>query len=606
MCTSAFFISYLFKHQIKNDRISRTIYTSGSPTTPLPLNVERRELPLSCGVFMKCCDSIPLVCFILFGCATLAPERVPAPSGEVRLTPQWRTATGSNVRTVEVFVENGTASPLALSGLELDGVALPSCPPARRGEDAPPMPLWWKCTATCEASGRDAPTARPQHHADGADVSWKRPYQKPPTTDVVVPPGGHAALAVCFTNSPAPFELSLDANGERLAVAVPAPSFPRERIADVAFAPRGREVFVKVESRGVPVKTLLIDGVETPFRTLRDGRTGRPFVLAAETPKALRPDARLLVETRFADGGRAFASTRVLRGPVLAVQVADERTRRALGADVSPIIRPAPTADVGCHDLERKKRGAAAAAMLRGLAESPRPPEEITAVQFCTGCSSETWDIYGAIADAAFSLPFPVLRSNDPAERLEMEERAFLHASAVAAPRPVVWTASLFRYEGAMVPPDETLAAFWTTLALGSRGVTACLWKGAHGYTGMDSLPELRETWAVLEKALRKHRDRLFPLLAADRFDAAGGALKVYTAWNPGRGMLVVWRAADAKPLSGPLDFGVRIPEWLAPRDVRDLVRGGSESPRVAHRAISLRAPAGASHGAFWIDGRRR
>ena len=74
---------------------------------------------------------VPLLLSIsfLFGCATLAPERLPAPSGEVRLTPQWRAATGSNVRAVEVFVENGTASPLALSGLELDGVALPPCPP---------------------------------------------------------------------------------------------------------------------------------------------------------------------------------------------------------------------------------------------------------------------------------------------------------------------------------------------------------------------------------------------------------------------------------------------------------------------------------------------
>ena len=55
------------------------------------------------------------------------------------------------------------------------------------------------------------------------------------------------------------------------------------------------------------------------------------------------------------------------------------------------------------------------------------------------------------------------------------------------------------------------------TLALGSRGMTAYLWKSGSGYTGMDALPELRETWATMEKALRRHRDRLFPLLAADR-----------------------------------------------------------------------------------------
>ena len=127
------------------------------------------------------------------------------------------------------------------------------------------MPLWWRITPTVE-----------------------------------VPPGGHAVIAVCFTNAPAPFELAVDANGERRTVAVPAPDSPWRRIADVAFAPRCRSVFVKVESRGVPVKTLLLDGVETPFRTLCDGRTGRPFVLAAEARAALRPGARLLVDVRFA------------------------------------------------------------------------------------------------------------------------------------------------------------------------------------------------------------------------------------------------------------------------------------------------------------------
>ena len=162
---------------------------------------------------------VPLLLSFSFlaGCATLAPERIAVPTGEVRLTPQWRAATGSNARTVEVFVENGTAAPLALSNLSLDGVTLPALPPERRKKGAPPMPLWWRIA---------------------------------PTGDV--PPGGHAAIAVCFTNAPAPFELAVDANGERRTVSVPAPDSPWRRIADVAFAPRGRSVFVKVESRGVP------------------------------------------------------------------------------------------------------------------------------------------------------------------------------------------------------------------------------------------------------------------------------------------------------------------------------------------------------------------
>ena len=522
--------------------------------------------------YLRLIDVIVIVsvCFLLAGCATLAPERIAVPTGEVRLTPQWRTSTGSNVRTVEVFVENGTDAPLALSSLAFGGVALPPMPPERRKKGASPMPLWW-------------------HIA--------------PTGDV--PPGGHAVIAVCFTNAPAPFELAVDADGGRRTVAVPAPAFPSRRIADVAFAPRGRSLFVKVESRGVPVKTLLLDGVETPFRTLCDGRTGRPFVLAAETRAALKPGARLLVDVRFADGGRALASARVLRGPVLEAQFADKRVRKAIGADAAPAIRPAPFGDVGCYDLETGKTGSSALSMLRHLSKKPRPAEEISAVQFCMGCVAETWDVYGALADAAISMSFSALRFGTPAKRLDLEEKAFLHAADAAAPRPVIWTAQLFRHGETAPPPDETLAAFWTTLALGSRGLTAYLWKSGSGYTGMDALPELRETWATMEKALRRHRDRLFPLLAADRFEAADGALKIYTAWNPGKGMLVVWRAADAAPLAADLDFSARLPEWLKPRDVRDLIREGREKPRVSRGSIHLRAASGATHGAFWIEATR-
>ena len=99
-------------------------------------------------------------------------------------------------------MENGTEAPLALSNLALSGMTLPALPPERRKKGAPPMPLWW----------RTAPAGD-------------------------VPSGGHAVIAVCFTNAPAPFELAVDADGGRRTVAVPTPDSPWRRIADVA-APR--------------------------------------------------------------------------------------------------------------------------------------------------------------------------------------------------------------------------------------------------------------------------------------------------------------------------------------------------------------------------------
>ena len=504
-------------------------------------------------------------CLILAGCATLVPKRIAVPSGDVRLSPQWRTSTGSNVRTVEVFVENGTEEAVSLFDIAVGGEVLPSVPPERRNGRA--MPLWWRIA---------------------------------PSGDV--PPGGHAVVAICFTNAPAPFELSVAANGERLSVAVPAPSPPRKRIADVVFAPRGREVFVKVEPHGVPATSMRINGAETPFRVLADGQRGRPFVIVAKAPSALCEGDRVLVEARFADGGRALAPTRVLRKPVLRVEAADRKTRKALCADESPLVFGAPFDDVGCYDLEVERMGDASGAMLRHLAKEPFREDKWPAVRFCTGCTVQTWDVYGAIMDAAISTPFPALRVNSPSGRLDLEEEAFLRAVDASAPRPVLWTAQLFRHGETEPPPDETLAAFWMTLALGSRGICAYLWKGGSGYTGMDSLPEMRETWSRMETALRRHRDKLFPLVAADRFGAAGGRLKVYTAWNPGRGMLVVWRSADAAPLAEPFGFEVRMPEWLAPRKVIDLTNGDKFPLALVRGTIHIAANSGGSHGAFWIE----
>ena len=462
-------------------------------------------------------------------------------------------------------MENGTEEAVSLFDIAVGGEVLPSVPPERRKGRA--MPLWWRIA---------------------------------PSGDV--PPGGHAVVAICFTNAPAPFELSVAANGERLSVAVPAPSPPRKRVADVVFAPRGREVFVKVESHGVPATSMRINGAETPFRVLADGRRGRPFVIAARVPSSLREGDRVLVKVRFADGGRALAPARVLRKPVLRVEAADRKTRKALCADESPLVFGAPFDDVGCYDLEVERMGDASGAMLRHLAKGPFREDKLPAVRFCTGCTVQTWDVYGAIMDAAISTPFPALRLKSPSGRLDLEEEFFLRAADASAPRPVLWTAQLFRHGATIPPPDETLSAFWMTLAMGSRGVSAYLWEGGSGYVGMNAMPEMRETWKAMRDAMRSHRDRLCPLVAADQFEAARGALRIYTAWNPGKGMLVVWRTASAAHLEEALDFGVRVPEWLAPRRVRDLVRGVAGPVAPAHGAIGLRADAGASHGAFWIE----
>ena len=63
----------------------------------------------------------------LCGCASVSLQR--GPSAALRLSPQWRQPTGSNARTIEVFVENGANRPLELSDIALSAGHAPAPKP---------------------------------------------------------------------------------------------------------------------------------------------------------------------------------------------------------------------------------------------------------------------------------------------------------------------------------------------------------------------------------------------------------------------------------------------------------------------------------------------
>ena len=244
------------------------------------------QISVSATYFMmkNCIAFSCFACLLFSGCASVSPQR--GPSAALRLSPQWRQPTGSNVRTIEVFVENQSGKAVELSDIALSAGHAPA-----------PTPLW-----------RQVRPSGP------------------------VPAGGHAVAALCFTNTPPPFTLSLRAGDDGHTVSVPAFRMPGKLIADVAWSADSRTAYLKAESRGVPVKELLVNGRAVPFEVLKDGRTGFPLVLAAP----VRPGSRALFEAVFADGERAFASTRPLPGPVLDVQSADAAARRRLKADKEP------------------------------------------------------------------------------------------------------------------------------------------------------------------------------------------------------------------------------------------------------------------------------
>ena len=182
-------------------------------------------------------------CLLFCGCASVNPQR--SPSAAVWLYPQWRQPTGSNVRTLEVFVENHSGKAVELSDIALSA------------GQAAPTPLWLQ--------------VRPSGP---------------------VPAGGHAVAALCFTNTPPPFTLSLRAGGDGHAVSVPAFRMPGKLIADVAWSADSRTAYLKAESRGVPVKELLVNGRAVPFEVLKDGRTGSRLSLPRPSAPGAAPSSR--------------------------------------------------------------------------------------------------------------------------------------------------------------------------------------------------------------------------------------------------------------------------------------------------------------------------
>ncbi len=515
-----------------------------------------------------------VACALVAGCASLpsASSILSSPSsqltivGELHASVQWREPAGSSVRVAEVFLENQSTHDVSIESITLGDkpLKLPSGTP-RKGVKGP---LWW--------------SIRPS---------------------ATIPQGGSALATIAFEEGPREASpLLCVASGHTNSISIPRFAFPYHLINAIVF-PAGDIVAVQTASGTVSPVSLSVNGHERAFLRLKDGRRGLPDLLVASLPKPVRTGDDVFIRVAFADGTARRALVKALASATVDVLGADEAARRSIGIRSRAEVTGLPPEDVGCYDLESRRTGASIPALLANRAKVPLEDSRLRAVHFCTGAVSSTFDLYGAIADAAFSSSFTFEQTESPDARIAIAERDFLRVSKAVRPRPAIWYAGLFRRGGKVFTSDEADAIFWSMLALGSRGVRVYVWREKHGIDGLEALPELaghvRRWVSVIE---RRGRDlaALVPVEAS-----SSGRFIIRTAWNPLSGMLVSWRTNDLSPACSNASLRIRRPEWLQPRSAENLATGRRANYSVDGGDLIFELDSEASSGAFWILARR-
>ena len=511
---------------------------------------------------------VTAACLLAAGCATLPSAEPPPqpPADTLRASVQWREPAGSAIRVAEVFLANPSDAAVTLDALLLDGHPL-RLPGGTSGKGWA-GPLWWRV--------------------------------RPATT---IPPGGSALTTLAFAEAPSgPLKISFVASGLTNEVPVPRFLFPSRLITSVVFPAPGL-VAVQTASGTVSPSALTVNGADRPFLRLRDGRRGRPNVLVARLPAPVHAGDDVFIRVAFADGSARQAAVKALASASFDVLRADKAARKSLGLRDRLEVAGLPPEDVGCYDLESRHTGAALPLLIANAAKAPQDGAPLRAVHFCSGAVTATFDLYGAVADAAFSSSFDFERTDAPAARLAAAERAFRRVTTAVRPRPVLWYAGLFRRGGRSYTPTEADALFWTTLALGARGVRVYVWREKSGLDGIEALPDLADCVRRWTSVLDRRGDDLAALVPAE--ETSDGRLLVRTAWNPATGMLVAWRTEDLAAAGAGARLRVRRPEWLVPRHAEDLAANRRVNAVAAGDAFVFDLDPGASSGAFWIAARR-
>ena len=531
----------------------------------MPVRPEKQSVSLR-----RLCTAA-VACALAAGCASLPSASSSQVSrsavvGELRASVQWREPAGSSVRVAEVFLENPSTHDVSIESITLGDkpLKIPSGTP-RKGVKGP---LWW--------------SIRPS---------------------ATIPKGGFALATIAFEESPRESSsLSCVASGHTNSISIPRFAFPYHLIKAIIF-PASDIVAVQTASGTVSPVSLSVNGHERAFLRLKDGRRGFPDLLVARLPEPVRTGDDVFIRVSFADGTASRSFVKALTSATVDVLGADEAASKSLGIRSRAEVTGLPPEDVGCYDLESRLTGASIPVLLANRAKVPLEDSRLRAVHFCTGAVSSTFDLYGAIADAAFSSSFTFERTESPNTRIAIAERDFLRVSKAVRPRPAIWYAGLFRRGGKVFTSEEADAIFWSMLALGSRGVRIYVWREKHGIDGLEALPELAGHVCRWVSVIERQGRDLAALVPAEA--SSSGRFIFRTAWNPLSGMLVSWRTNDLSPASSNASLRIRRPEWLEPRRAENLATGRRANYSIEGGDLVFELDSEASSGAFWISARR-
>lgn len=474
----------------------------------------------------------------------------------VEFKSQWKTMVGSSIKTFEICVENGLREPLSVNKAYLGEFELPSLFGSNIETNGNPL-YWWKIPERVKAQSCDE-------------------------------------ILLSLRESELPLEFTIIANNKPYSIVIPKYTVPKKRISDVVF--NGANIVIKTESNGVPIKQLFINDEDTPFVLYEDGRIGLPYLVMAK--KKCKDREKVNIKVIYNDEETTFAVALVQNRFMKEVVGADRRALKKLSADTFSFAQLLQNPDVCCYDIQKGVLGASLRDITIGDFENNKP----SALMFCTGATSELYDLYGSIADCAYSFPFPALKFAKSKDRIKAEEDALIKAKQAITYRPLFWTAPFIKRQEMVSTHDEIISSFWMALALGVRGISAYLWRSSSVDYGMDNNPGMVLTWNEMIKILNNNKETLFPLVHYETYTY--NDLIIHTAWNVGEGMRVYWRENDFEPLKHEKTFFITIPQWLNAFSTKEMITG-ENLPISKDSKTKLSAKCGTMYGVYWIQNDR-
>lgn len=461
--------------------------------------------------------------------------------------------------------------------------------------------------------------------APGADLYWAQWYP-----DSNAAPGETVVARLNFKRAPAPGQergqrVILDlAEGRSLSVPLPPFRVPEKPISAITFTPDYSRIFIQYRSPNAALRKLWINSRPVTNYVVLAGMTRNDLaVLACAPPTPIKTGQAVYVKIQFKDGREARALVRALSSVILDAFLIPAKERPKLAAQLGVDMEPALVefgvsswyGDPACYDLKISQPGAAAIGMIAERMTFLRSHQgKLSFLHYCTGYYTALWNVYGSVADMAFSSYYGLSHWQNVSRWVDNEEQFMDKAWRSAQPAPWGWIPDVFRRKARFAEPDELRTLAWVALAKGCKVIKYFAWHlDMPKQEGFDKCPILAKAIANLNKTIVLKQAQLAPLIpVSERIDGdPKSGLKIYTAWAGDQGLLAVVRNLDYRTDDLANDNGaaprfrvnvktnvvvaLNAPAWLKWQKARDFLTDESlptrgERPRPVVELATLEA----------------